>query len=402
VENTVPIRQRRAGARALRDGLLRVALLALAMPAALCPAGQAAAAPRGGAWGRPRVIVPAPDDPRIAHLSWPKVVRAPDGTLIVALSAGRGHNVGGSGPAVSRSTDGGATFSRPHLLRYFPDDDPRYRDCGNLALGLAEDGAVVLLAMAFAGDERNTILGWRSEDSGRNWRPVDVSALASNRTGSVFGHVFPVEGRRLAVAGHYRAGSRPHARGLWIAFSDDGGRRWAAPERIAESHLVEPAVIFAAGRFVGLVRDGGSTPPYWQLTGRDGKWNLERGTVGPEKDDSRLRAPSPFVAADPDEPSRLWALQSQRTGGGPPGAIWLWKADAGKLDWRRVGLVVEFPDGDDEHVDFSYPWMAPLGEGRWFLVFYSGRRHGRAAIYGMTLRLDAGRPGEAGNAGGPS
>jgi hypothetical protein len=66
---------------------------------------------------------------------------------VLAYSAGKGHNIGGSGPAVSRSTDGGASFSPPRLLRRFPDDDPRYRDCGNLALGVAGDGAVVLLAM---------------------------------------------------------------------------------------------------------------------------------------------------------------------------------------------------------------------------------------------------------------
>ena len=345
--------------------------------------------PRGGDFGEPRVVVAAPADARSAHLSWPKIVTTPNGNLVAAFSAGIGHNIGSSGPAVSVSTDRGATFSPPRLLRRFPEDDDRYDDCGNMALGLADDGAVVLLAMAYRGDEANTIFGWRSEDEGASWEQIDTRALAENRTGSVYGHVFSVPGRGLAVAGHYRSPSQPHAEGIWVAFSKDGGRSWGAAERVAERRLFEPAVVFVAGRFVGLIRDGASTPPYWQLVGDGERWSLEPSPVRPTEAKTRLRAPSPFLVVDADNPSRLWALESQRFGGEGGGAIWLWSADATALDWQRLGLVIEFPAGNEEHVDFTYPWMSPLGDGRWFLVFYSGRRRGTSAIYGMELDLRA-------------
>ena len=42
--------------------------------------------------GDPTPIVSAPDDKAIRHLSWPKIVRAGNGNLVLAYSAGVGHN----------------------------------------------------------------------------------------------------------------------------------------------------------------------------------------------------------------------------------------------------------------------------------------------------------------------
>jgi hypothetical protein len=113
--------------------------------------------PVAGDYGQPRVVVSAPADARYAHLAWPKVVRTREGTLVLAYVAGRAHTVGGC-PAVSCSRDGGRMFNPPRVLREFS-NRADYAHCGNVALGLAGDGSVVLLAMAFTGQERNTILG---------------------------------------------------------------------------------------------------------------------------------------------------------------------------------------------------------------------------------------------------
>ncbi len=348
-------------------------------------AGTALAGPVGVDFGVPRLLIPAPDDERITHLSWPRIVKTGEGVLVTAYSAGIGHNIGGSGPAVSVSRDGGETFSEPRLLAYFPDDDDRYEDCGNMALGVTEDGALILLAMAYHSDEANTILGWRSENDGLTWNPVDTSNLAENQTGSVYGHVTSMPDGRLAVTGHYRQPSEPYSEGVWLSFSDDNGRSWNPHERIVERRLFEPAIIYAGGRFVGLIRDDGSEPPYWQVTGEGDDWELTRSAVGP-KEDIELRAPSPFVTVDPEDAERLWALESQRFAEGG-GAIWLWTANAETLDWRRVGQVVAFPADDPNHADITYPWMTPLGDGQWFLVFYSGQRRGPSSIYGMEIDL---------------
>jgi len=327
--------------------------------------------PGGGDYGRPRVVIPAPDDERHAHLGWPKIARAGDGALVAAFIAAREHTVAGC-PAVAVSRDEGLTFTAPRVLRQL-DATQEYTPSGNVALGPAQDGAPVLLAMAMKGDERNTILGWRSADSGVTWEPVDTAKLGGSATGSVYGGVFAVPGRGLAVCGHYR---RPRGRGVWIAFSEDDGRSWGPPCTIADDRpLVEPALICVGERLIGLVREN-AAHAYRQFVSDDAgaSWQEPRLVMkGPE-----ATHPSPFLAADPARPSRLYALQSQRTA---RGEVYLWSADAGTLDWRRQGLVATFEGIED----YSYPWMTHLRGNEWFVVFYAGKRRGSNSIYGMTI-----------------
>ncbi|MGI5816817.1 MAG: exo-alpha-sialidase [Armatimonadota bacterium] len=274
----------------------------------------------------------------------------------------------------SRAT-GGATFSAPRVLRQF-DATQEYTHSGNVALGPAGDGALVLLAMAMKGDERNTIFGWRSADSGLTWEPVNTAKLGDSATGSVYGSVFAVPGRGLAVCGHYR---RPRGQGVWIAFSEDDGRGWGEAVTIAaDRRLVEPAFVCVGERLIGLVREN-ATHAYREFVSEDAgtTWRESRLVMrGPE-----AVHPSPFVAADPTCPSRLYALQSQRT---ERGEVYLWSADAGALDWRRRGLVAAFEGIED----YSYPWMTHLRGEEWFVVFYAGKRRGSNSIHGMTMVPD--------------
>src|SRR5690606_11707671 len=149
-------------------------------------------------FGEPKLIVAAPQDPSHAHLSRPKIVTAKDGTLVMAYIAGRFHGTHGEGsPAVSISKDGGETFTPPHVLKKYTAKS-EYTSAGNVALGLAEDGAIVLLSMAYSGDQANTIDGWRSADSGRTWEASDTSKLANSKTGSVYGNVLTLPENELA------------------------------------------------------------------------------------------------------------------------------------------------------------------------------------------------------------
>ena len=50
-----------------------------------------------------RLLVASGDDAATQHLSWPKMVRANDGALILAYSAGIGHNKGASGLEIGRA-----------------------------------------------------------------------------------------------------------------------------------------------------------------------------------------------------------------------------------------------------------------------------------------------------------
>lgn len=364
--------------------LLRSRLLGGSIVSILSMAAIAMAQPIAGDYGAPRVVVPAPTDARFAHLAWPKVVKANDGTLVLAYVAGRAHTVAGC-PAVSRSVDGGRTFTAPHVLREFS-DKAEYAHCGNVALGVAGDGGVVLLAMVFTGSQRHTIFGWRSADAGKTWQPVDTSALGNNKTGSVYGHIFAVPERGLAVCGHYRPPAEPHASGLWIAFSKDDGRTWGKPQTIATEKLVEPAVTYADGRLVGLFRDATKAHRYWQGVSDDkgATWQTVPGPIA--NDATNYPQPSPFIIAAPDNSAKLYALQSLRNVKGEhKGEIHLWTADAKALKWQRLGLVAALPKAAPDN-DWSYPWMTPFGKDTWFVVFYSGQTNGANSIYGFTIQ----------------
>ncbi len=242
-------------------------------------------------------------------------------------------------------------------------------------MGVAEDGAVVLLAMAFSGNTRTSVFGWRSDDCGRTWDRADASSLADNRTGSVYGRIFPVPRSGLAVFGHYR---KPKGDGIWVAYSKDHGKTWGEPKTITTKRLFEPCFAFAQGRLIGLIRKD-SDCVYHQYVSDDlGKtWAPPRLVLG---GDDSAGHPSPFIATDPADASRLLALQSQRT---RRGEVYLWSAGAKTLNWRRLGLVVTFPGCED----YSYPWMVHLDDNAWFLVFYAGEKNGANSIYGMRLEV---------------
>lgn len=360
--------------------------------AARAASATAAAVSLAGDFGEPRVIVPASAEAGLAHHSWPKVVRAKDGTLVVAFIAGRFHGFHGEGcPAVAISTNDGATFSPPTVLKRFTAKS-EYTSAGNVALGVADDGAVVLLAMAYRANVANTVVGWRSPDGGRTWAAADTATLDRNQTGSVFGGVPAVPGKGLAVFGHFRRGSLPQSQGLWFAWSEDGGKSWGKPRAISEQGLVEPAFVFSGGRFIGLVRTKDTADHYVQFTSGDrgASWQVtERGITSDHAGPVSL--PSPCLVTDPAHPGRLYALVSERFGdkapGGLLGRVVLWTAEARELHWKRLGEVVRFPRALGARRDITYAWMTPLGGGEWFTVFYCGLVHGPADIYGMKLRL---------------
>ncbi len=330
--------------------------------------------PRGGDYDTPRVVVPAPKDERYAHLSWPKIVKAKDGSLLLAYIAGRKHVNGDGCPAVSISKNGGKTFSDPRILMNF-DSTQKYQHCANLALGVAGDGAIVLLAMAFTDNDRNNIYGWHSSDSGQTWQQVNTSSLGESKTGSVFGHVFIVPGKGLAVCGHYR---KPRGNGIWIAYSQDSGKTWGPPTTITDRVLYEPTFICTRDRLIGLIREN-QVHAYQQYVSDDYGKTWQEPTQVLQGDATAVH-PSPFLIADPEDPSRLYALQSQRT---KRGEVFLWTTDANTLEWKRMGLLVSFPGCQD----YSYPWMVHLQGHEWFVVFYAGRTLGANSIYGMKLTI---------------
>ena len=343
--------------------------------------------------GQPvRIAVSPQDDGNGAHLSWPKVIRTTTGTTILAYSAGRGHNIGGSALAVSLSHDNGQTFSAPRELIRFPEDDDRYRDCGNIALGLAEDGSILLFAMAYNQDTANNIYGWRSVTDGATWMRVDTSTLGPDKTGSIFGNIVPIADTGIAVFGHYRKGSVPHDQGLWMALSPDQGRSWNEARRIANMHAVEPVVLESAGRLLGFFRGDAATDRGRQYVGvsndQGQTWSTELSNLQAQ-DSVTARLAAPFAVEDPAHPGELIVLTTERSSSDDTrGCIWLWRGNAEQLEWQRERILLEFPlVGDDPNTDFGYPWLIHQGGNRWQMYYYHGNPRGTCYIWTTDVEL---------------
>jgi len=339
-----------------------------------------------------RVAVAPPEGERFAHLSWTKAVRTAKGTVVLAYTAGtfHGHHGGGS-PAISRSTDGGKTFTAPKVLREFgPGLD--YTQSGNLALGIAGDGALVVLAMAYDEDVKNSIFGWRSEDDGVTWSPVDTSALGPNKTGSIFGNMLSLPGKGLVVFGHYRSGSQPHTQGIWMSTSKDHGRTWGDLRRIADVHAVEPVVVQSAGRLIGFFRGeskvlGGRQ--YVSVSDDNGDtWKTELSVLD-AADPQTARLAAPCAVENPGKPGELLVLTNERNRpGNTPGRFWLWRGSAKSLDWKRERILLEIPKIEgDKNTDFGYPWLLHLEGRRWLMFYYHGQGRGPCPLWVTEVEL---------------
>jgi hypothetical protein len=314
-----------------------------------------------------RVAVAAPENPRFAHLAWPKAVRTADGTIVLGYLAGT-HHGDESCPAVSISTDGGKTFTAPNVLREFG-KETEYSNSGNMALGIAHDGAVLLLAHGHKGNLKNHIYGWRSTDSGRTWKPVDTSALGPNKTGSSTGTIVQLPGKQLMVAGHYRGGSQPYSTGIWQSISHDDGLTWGEPAMVNNLNAGEPVLVRAGDRLLVIVRGRGpaNARQFISISDDWGKtWTTELSTITTH-DPRTTGLAHPFAMVNPHQPKQLIAVTSERP---LPGSIQLWRGSVQKLDFKWERTLVELPKvPGDNHTDFGYAWLVPM-EGRRALVFY--------------------------------
>ncbi|MES2696883.1 MAG: sialidase family protein [Verrucomicrobiota bacterium] len=314
-----------------------------------------------------RVAVTPPENPRFAHLAWPKAVRVADGTIVLGYQAGT-HHGDASCPAVSISTDGGKTFSAPQVLKEFG-PGMEYTNSGNMALGVAHDGSVILLSHGHKSNTTNHIFGWRSTDSGRTWKPVDTSALGPNKTGSSTGSIVQLPGKRLMSVGHYRGGSKPYDTGIWRSISEDDGLTWGEPAMVNNLNAGEPVIVRHRDRLLVFIRGRGpanarqfiSVSDDWGQT-----WKTELSNITAVGKHANNLA-HPFAMVNPHAPDELLAITFERPA---PGSAQLWKGDPKTLSFKRTRALIELPKiENDKNTDFGYAWLVPM-EGRRALVFY--------------------------------
>jgi len=336
--------------------------------------------------GTLRIAVPAPDDAGISHLSWPKAVIAKNGTIILAYCAGVGHNRGGSGPAISISEDNGATFSNPKLLSYYPDDDDRYVDCGNLAIGTAEDGTVIILAMAFNGDKANNIFGWRSKDNGRTWKSVDTSELGPNKTGSVCGTIVQLPEGKLMVMGHYRLPERKNF-GIWQSVSHDNGQTWGTPKMVTNIKGVEPVLVRSGNRLIVFIRGQhpSQTSQFLAVSDDFGEtWYTGLSNISAQSGHTNTIA-HPFAMVNPKNSSELLAITAERP---LPGNFWLWRGNSNDLKFEIDKCLIKIPKIEgNPNTDYGYTWMINTGGNRYLLFYYHGKGFGANSIWVAEFKL---------------
>lgn len=358
-------------------------LLVVTLPAAT-PANPPWAGQRSDG-GTVRVAVAPPAGERFPHLAWPKAVRTPDGTIVLGYQIGT-HHGDNSCPAVSLSTDDGKTFSAPHVLKEF-NPGMEYTNSGNMAIGLAHDGAVILLSHGHRGKEASYIFGWRSADSGRTWTPVDTSALGPNKTGSSTGTIVQLPGNRLMVVGHYRPGSKPYEDGIWQSISTDDGRTWQEPKQVTNLKGVEPVLVRSGDRLLVFIRGSGAAGGRQHIAVSDDfgeTWHTELSDLAMRNPHSTLIT-HPFAMVNPSNPNELLAATIERP---LPSSVELWRVDPKTLAFKHDRKLLTLPKIEgNPNDDFGYPWLLPKQDGGWLLFYYHGKKRGESPIWVTEFKL---------------
>lgn len=326
-----------------------------------------------------RIAVAPTDNPRFQHLAWPKAVRTANGTIVLGYQIGT-HHGDESCPAVSISTDNGKTFTPPNILREFG-PGMEYTNSGNMAIGLAHDGAVILLSHGHRKNEANHIFGWRSTDNGRTWKTVDTSALGPNKTGSSTGAIVQLPGKRLMVVGHYRDGSKPYTRGIWRSISEDDGLTWGDPALVSNVNAGEPVVVRHENRLLVFIRGRGPAAVRQYIAVSDDwgqTWQTELSNLTPRGAHATLIT-HPFAMVDPHNPSKLLAATIERP---LPSVATLWQGDPKSLAFKPLRTLITLPKIEgDPNTDFGYPWLVHLGGSKWLMFYYHGRGSAECPIW---------------------
>ncbi|SHK09445.1 BNR repeat-like domain-containing protein [Tangfeifania diversioriginum] len=331
--------------------------------------------------GTVRIAVHGSDNEELSHLAWPKALIAPDGTIVLAYLAGSFHGSHGkNSPAISLSNDNGKTFSSPQILKDFSLEE-EYTASGNLAMGIAHDGAIILLAMGYRGNEANHIFGWRSEDNGKTWSEVDTSNLGPNKTGSVCGTIIQLPGKRLMAMGHYRKPSIPYEIGIWQSISFDNGQTWEVPQMVTNINGGEPVLVRADDRLLVFIRGRGpaSTRQYIAVSDNFGQtWHTELSDIIAQNNHTQSFA-HPFAMVNPKNKEELIALTVERP---VPGSIWLWRGNPKDLNFALDRQLMEIPKIDNEKkIDYGYTWLLNIEKNHYLMFYYHGLNRNNSSIW---------------------
>lgn len=342
------------------------------------------------------VVCRMPNSSR-GYFGWPTVARMPDGMLVVASSGLREWHICPWGKTVLHfSSDDGATWSGPQVIRDSPIDD---RDAGVLSLGGAR-----LLVSLFSSDPRpfefeaaadaQMRARWHahlaqvrdedvaqyagswillSDDGGRSWSDPIAAPVSSPH-----GPIRLASGRLLYLGKDARDLATA---GILCAVSDDDGRTWRVqgevpfPEETTSANYHEPHVIeLPNGRLIGLIRIENAAPivdleaigfPHFglmQSESDDGgrTWTTARTTV------VRHGAPPHGIRHSSGALVCVYSYRQQ-----PYGQRAMFSNDGGAT-WDAEWVIRD----DGPTWDLGYPASVELGDGSIFTVYYQQARAG--------------------------
>lgn len=214
----------------------------------------------GRTWSRPTNIVDTPLDDRNPAFG---ILR--DGTFVLGFTILDGYREGKWAPEIARFTchftrseDGGRTWEKPVKLDMSPyDDGSPYGKIIEL-----ENGELLMPVYAWylpaypdqakpAEKRQSFALLYRSRDKGKTWSGQTLIARGFNETAlCLLG-----DGRLLAVM------RGQEGDGVWQSVSEDGGRKWSAPQQVTGPRELPADVIrLSAGRL--LLVYGQRNEPY--------------------------------------------------------------------------------------------------------------------------------------------